>query len=167
MKPVIIIAIAFAFLFVPITTFAESESMIVAARSYERIQIYMNSGDELEFSIQVDGGRNDDINLIIGIPGRDVMEGLVTVSHSDKFTAQTSGTYVFTFDNTISTISNKKVLFSYEITKNTYKVYIDTLPEWAGFASNVMYESTSYWTQVNPKLEFYKVDDFSKAILHV
>ena len=51
MKLVILIAIAFAFLFVPITTFAESESMIVAARSYERIQIYMNSGDELEFSI--------------------------------------------------------------------------------------------------------------------
>jgi len=167
MKPVIIIAIAFVLLFVPITTFAESESLIVAARSYERIQIYMNSGDELEFSIQVDGGKNDDINLFIGIPGRETMEGRVVVSHSDKFTAPTSGTYVFTFDNTISTISNKSVLFSYEITKNTFRVYVDPLPEWAGFASGVMSESTEYWKKVNPKLQFYKADDFSNANLHV
>jgi len=166
MKLVIIIAIAFV-LIIPITTFAESESMIVAARSYEQIGIYLDSGDDLEFSIQVNGGKNDDINLIVGIPGQDVMEGRVVVSHSDKFTAPTSGTYLFTFDNTISTLSNKSVLFSYEITKNTFRVYVDPLPEWASFASGVMFESTEYWKKVNPKLQFYKADDFSDSNLHV
>jgi len=167
MKPVIIIAIAFVLLFVPITTFAESESLIVAARSYEQIGIYLDSGDELEFSIQVQGGKNDDINMMIGIPGQDVKEGIVKVSHSDTFTAPTSGTYLFTFDNTISILSNKSVLFSYEITKNTFRVYVDPLPEWASFASGVMYESTEYWKQVNPKLQFSKVDDYRDANLAV
>ena len=86
----------------------------------------------MNFSIQVDGGKNDDINFIIGVPGQDTLEGLVVVSHSEIFTAPTSGTYIFTFDNTISTLSNKSVLFSYEITKNTFRVYVDPLPEWAG-----------------------------------
>ena len=35
------------------------------------------------------------------------------------------------------------------------------------FASGVMYESTEYWKQVNPKLQFYQADDYSDANLVV
>ena len=54
---------------------------------------------------------------------------------------------------------NSVVTFSYDVIKNTYYVYVDPLPEWANYASNVMYESTEYWKNVNPKLTFLKVDD--------
>ena len=38
-------------------------------------------------------------------------------------------------------------------------VYIDELPDWAPYAANVMYESTTYWEDQIPGLQFYKVDD--------
>jgi len=147
--------------------FAENKSLIIAARSYERIAIHLNQGDELEFVISVNGGNNDDINLIIGIPGKDPVEGLVYEKFNDILVAPTSGTYVFTFDNTISLISNKRVNFSYSITKNTYVVYVDKLPEWADYASSVMFEATEFWKDVNPKLNFYVAESQQDADLTV
>lgn len=38
-------------------------------------------------------------------------------------------------------------------------VYIDELPDWASYAANVMYDSTTYWENQIPGLQFYKVDD--------
>ena len=73
------------------SVFAESESFTVAARSYEQKTLYLNTGDELDFSIQVQGGKNDDINMMmIGVPGEDVIEGLIIENHSEKFTAPTT-----------------------------------------------------------------------------
>ena len=37
--------------------------------------------------------------------------------------------------------------------------YIEELPEWASFASNVMYDSTTYWEEQIPGLTFHQVDD--------
>jgi len=144
--------------------FAESESYIVAARSYDQISIYLNEGDELEFTISVQGGTNDDINFIIGIPGMDAIEGVVTVEHSDSFTAPTSGTYIFTFDNRISLLSNKSVNFSYEIIKNTYYVYVDEIPNYAkDYASNAVPDATKYWKNIFPKKNFYVANSQSEA----
>ena len=164
MKPVIIIAIAFVLLFIPSTVFAESEIFTVAARSYEQKVLNLIVGDYVEFSIQVQGGKNNDINLIVDIPGEDRMEGRVIGTHSDTFTAPSSGSYVFTFDNTISKISNKSVLFSYDITKNTYYVYVENIPEYAkDHAVNAVLDATEYWKSVFPKKNFYVVDSKSNA----
>ena len=40
-------------------------------------------------------------------------------------------------------------------------IQIDELPEWAGYASNVMYLSTEAWKEANEGLEFYIVDSGS------
>ncbi|MEK0329588.1 MAG: matrixin family metalloprotease, partial [Nitrosopumilus sp.] len=40
-------------------------------------------------------------------------------------------------------------------------IQIDDLPEWAGYASNVMYLSTEAWKEANEGLEFYIVDSGS------
>ena len=40
-----------------------------------------------------------------------------------------------------------------------YVVYVDPLPEWADYAANVMYESTTAWTNANPNIKFYQADD--------
>jgi len=146
------------------SAFAETESLIVAARSYEQIVIYLDQGDELDFSIFVQGGTNDDINMIISIPGKDPYEGIVTVEHSDSFTAPASGNYVFTFDNTISLVSNKSVNFSYEIIKNTYYVYVDEIPDYAkNFAGSAVLDATEYWKKILPKKNFFVADSQSEA----
>ncbi|MEK0329580.1 MAG: emp24/gp25L/p24 family protein, partial [Nitrosopumilus sp.] len=127
MKPVIIIAIAFVFLFVPITTFSETESFTVAARNYYDFQIFMNSGDEISFAMGVSGGSNDDIILTLYSPTNSkLIDGVVYDQFSDNFSAVNSGTYTFRFDNTGWVISNKVVSFSYEVKINTYYVYVDT-----------------------------------------
>lgn len=46
-------------------------------------------------------------------------------------------------------------------------MYIDELPDWASYASNVMYESTRYWEERIPGLKFYEVDDPSLADFQV
>ena len=46
-------------------------------------------------------------------------------------------------------------------------VYVDDLPEWGEFASNAMYESTQYWQNQIPDLQFYVVDDPAKADFRV
>ena len=144
--------------------FAETKSLIVAARSYEQIVIYLDQGDELDFSIFVQGGTNDDINLIISIPGKDPFEGIVTVEHSDSFTAPASGNYVFTFDNTISLVSNKSVNFSYEIIKNTYYVYVNEIPDYAkNYAGSAVLDATEYWKKILPKKNFFVADSQSEA----
>jgi len=146
------------------SVFAETESLIVAARSYEQIVIYLDQGDELDFSIIVQGGTNDDINMIVSIPGNDPLEGGVTEQHSDSFMAPASGNYVFTFDNTISLISNKSVTFSYEIIKNTYFVHVDEIPDYAKeFAGSAVKEATEYWKKIYPKKNFFVADSQSNA----
>ena len=46
--------------------------------------------------------------------------------------------------------------------ENVY-VYVDPLPPWADYASNVMYLSTEAWKEANPGLEFYQSDNPSSA----
>jgi len=40
-----------------------------------------------------------------------------------------------------------------------YRIYIADLPEWADYASNVMYDATKFWEENNSNLKFYEVDD--------
>ena len=166
MKPVIIIAIAFVFLFVPITTFSETESFTVAARNYYDFQIFMNSGDEISFTMDVSGGSNDDIILTLYSPTNSkLIDGVVYDQFSDNFSAVNSGTYTFRFDNTGSVISNKVVSFSYEVKINTYYVYVDPLPSWAIYSGNTVYDSTNAWKDANPNLNFYQADSPEDANL--
>ena len=44
-----------------------------------------------------------------------------------------------------------------------FYIQIDELPEWAGYASNVMYLSTEAWKEVNEGLEFWVVENSSDA----
>jgi len=91
---------------------------IVDARDTESLSFYLKEGDKIRFQISVDGGRNDDINMKIKNPiGGTIISGGVTDSFSDTITAQTTGNYIFEFDNGISILSSKRVDFSYEIIK--------------------------------------------------
>ena len=164
----LVLSVIFLFSLVSEDVFAETETLTVAARSFEQVGIYLNQGDELEFQITVDGGKNDDINLVIGIPGEDIIEGIIYQIHNDKFTAPTSGTYVFSFDNTISIISNKSVDFTYTITKNTYYVYVYELPEYAeSIAGNAVYDATEYWKKIFPEKNFYVVDSEAESDIFI
>ena len=160
----LIILMISASFFVIQPVFAENKLLIIAARSYEQIAIHLNQGDELEYTISVSGGNNDDINVLIDIPGKDRVEGLVYEKFNDTLVAPTSGTYVFTFDNTISLISNKQVNFFYSITKNTYYVYVDKIPaEGKDNAVNAVVKASEYWKQIYPKKQFYVADSASQA----
>ncbi|MCH7648507.1 MAG: matrixin family metalloprotease, partial [Thaumarchaeota archaeon] len=156
-EKIFLILLIFVIVIIPFTAsnaFAEKQSITVAARSYEQISIYLNVGDELRFAFGVAGGKNDDINLIVSFPDRDDISGMVYEKHSDSFIATSTGTYVFTFDNRFSLISNKFVSFSYERIQNTFYVSVDELPQWADYAKNVVYESTKAWMDVNPEMHF-------------
>lgn len=164
----LVLSVFFVFYVFTESAFAEAESFTIAARNYERKYIPLNEGDEIRYTVTVSGGLNDDVEVTIYYPnGSNDGGGSVYERFSDDFVAQSTGTYVFEFDNTSSILSNKSVKFSYQITKNTYYVYIDPLPEWADYASNVMYESTTYWQQVNPQLNFFKVEDPKDADLKI
>ncbi len=168
MKPVIIIAIAFVILFVPITTFAETESFTVAARNYYDYQIFMNNGDEISFAMVVNGGSNDDIYFTLYSPtGSKLIDGVVYDYFSDNFPAINSGTYTFRFDNTGSIISNKGVEFSYEVQTNTYYVYVNPLPSLNHYAGDAVFDSTEAWKDANPNLNFYKADTPQDANLKI
>ena len=52
-------------------------------------------------------------------------------------------------------------------TRTDLYAYIEELPDWASYASNVMYESTRYWEEQIPGLQFYVADDPSRADLRV
>jgi len=147
--------------------FAETESFTVAARSYEQVPIYLNQGDGLNFSISVSGGTNDDIDLIIFYPNGDEPGGFVYEEYDSSIVAPSSGTYVFSFDNRFSLISNKFVQFSYERIQNTFYVYVEELPEWADYASNVVYEGIEFWKSANPQLNFYVAPSEQNADLRI
>ena len=51
--------------------------------------------------------------------------------------------------------------------ESTYYVYIDPLPEWASYASNVMYLSTTAWQEANEGLNFRVVENPSDADFRV
>jgi len=63
------------------TAFAETERLVIAARSYEQIPIYLNVGDELRFALGVNGGSNDDIKLTIFFPDGNEKSGMVYEKH--------------------------------------------------------------------------------------
>lgn len=161
---IITIATVSFFLLLGEPIFAEAESFTVAARDYERVSIPLKQGDEITYSVTVSGGINDDIDFTIYYPGG-INDGGGTVyeQFSDKLVAQSSGNYIFEFDNTDSLISNKFVEFSYDITKNTYYVYIDPLPEWADYATNVLFEATEFWIANNPNLNFFVANSPNEA----
>ena len=147
--------------------FAETENITIAARSYEQIAIYLNQGDELKFAMAVSGGSNDDIKLTIFFPDGTDVSGGVYEEHSDSFVATSTGTYVFSFDNTFSLISNKFVQFSYQRIQNTYFVYVENPPSIAENADNVVYEATKAWMDANPRMNFYEASSPEKADFRV
>ncbi len=98
--------------------FAASQTLIVGAGDTERLSFSMLEGDFIEYRINVDGGRNDDINFKLRNPvGGTMVSGGIVDSHSDSWYAEYNGNYIFEFDNGISLISDKRVDFTYQITK--------------------------------------------------
>jgi len=47
--------------------------------------------------------------------------------------------------------------------QNTLNLYVEPLPSWADYASNVMYDSTKAWEDANPDMKFYQVDSQEDA----
>jgi len=146
-------------------SFAETKPITVADNSYERIYIPMKQGDEINYSITVEGGRNDDVEFTIYYPdGTNDGGGRVYQTFDDRLVAHLDGRYVFEFDNTFSLLSNKQVEFSYEITKNTYYVYVSELPSYAkDYAGNAVYDATEYWKKIFPKKQFFVADSPENA----
>jgi hypothetical protein len=150
------------------SAFGESESFTVAARNYYDFPIMLNEGDEISFSILVNGGANDDIYFTLYSPDvSKLIDGTIVEQHSNNFSAELSGTYTFRFDNTDSTISNKSISFSYEIQKNTYYVYVDKIPEWINYAGSSVSDSTQAWKKANPYLNFYQAQSPEEANLRI
>lgn len=113
-----IILIVISILLSTIPVFAASQSVIVDAGDTERLTFSMLKGDSIEYTINVDGGRNDDVNFKLRNPmGGTMADGRIVESHGDSWYAQYDGNYVFEFDNEISLLSDKRVDFTYEITK--------------------------------------------------
>jgi hypothetical protein len=68
------------------------------------------------------------------------------------------------FDNTFSVLSNKDVKFSYDITRNTYFVYVRDLPDYAeNYAGNAVYDATEFWSDNLPKKQFYVAENENDA----
>ena len=147
------------------TAFAETERLVIAARSYEQISIYLNQGDELNYSVSVSGGIKDDIDLTIFYPGGgDDGGGRIYDTYTSSFVAKTPGNYVFSFSNTFSLVSNKSVNFTYERIQNTYFVYVRDLPNYAkNYAANAVYDSTEFWKKNISKKQFFIAKSESNA----
>jgi len=117
----VILAIGVSIATIPV--FAESQTVIVDARDTERLTFYMLEGDYIEFWINVAGGRNDDVNFKLRNPvGGTMVDGRIVESYSDSWYAQYNGNYVFEFDNEMSLLSDKRVGFTYQITKKTHSI---------------------------------------------
>jgi len=174
------------------TAYAYSTTNItVPAGSKYTLWADLNAGDRFQVSISVSGGTNDDVYLSITDPsGNTLISGRVVQQYGTEIVADVAGRYSFEFDNSISTVSDKAVSFSYQTipqsenpntsgansspsdTTNynpTYQeishyVYIDQLPSYAtSYASNVIYEATNAWTSANPNIKFYKADTEAQA----
>jgi len=121
MKFLQILSLIFVMSLIPIGTslaFAALQTVIVDPGDSERLSFNLKDGDRIQFQINVDGGSNDDIYVKIRNPtGGTMSSGTIVEYHSDSFTAQTSGNYIFEFDNDMSVFSSKRVDFSYEIIK--------------------------------------------------
>ena len=101
-----------------ISAFAETQYLVVDPGDTDSLQFYLEEGDTFEYWISVDGGRNDDVILSVKNPyGGVLTDGKVTESFSDSWEIETTGYYIFEFDNAMSLISQKEIEFSYNIIK--------------------------------------------------
>ncbi|NIP61468.1 MAG: hypothetical protein GWN01_05035 [Nitrosopumilaceae archaeon] len=108
--------LVFSSLIIP--SYAATQNLVVSAGDTESLRFHLDRNDRMRYSISVDGGRNDDVNLTIKNPNGGIMNsGRVVESHSDEFRATTSGTYYFEFDNGMSLVSSKQISFNYDIIK--------------------------------------------------
>lgn len=105
----------------------ETQSITVSARDEERLSFYLDDGDEMRYTVYVNGGTNDDIVFDLKNPhgGSIGQKGRIVTSYSDTIYADTAGNYIFEFDNSMSLISKKQVSLDYDIIEKP--VFSDTL----------------------------------------
>ena len=131
---------------------AESQIVIVDAGESERLTFNLIEGDYLEYWISVDGGRNDDVNYKLRNPiGGTMVDGRIVESYSDSWYAQYDGTYVFEFDNGMSLVSDKRVDFTYEITK---KPTVSRAVEQIG--GGCLIATATYGSELSPQVQFLR-----------
>ncbi|MEK0371248.1 MAG: hypothetical protein QQN55_08865, partial [Nitrosopumilus sp.] len=53
------------------------------------------------------------------------------------------------------------------LAETEYVIYVEELPEWADYASNVVFESTQAWEKNNPDLKFYQTEVSTDANFRV
>ena len=131
---------------------AESQIVIVDARESERLTFNLIEGDYFEYWISVDGGRNDDVNFKLRNPiGGTMVDGRIAESYSDSWYAQYDGNYVFEFDNGMSLVSDKRVDFTYEITK---KPTVSRVVEQVG--GGCLIATATYGTELAPQVQMLR-----------
>jgi len=146
----------FLFGFISITSaFAASESVVVDANDSEYLVFNLKTDDKIQFQINVDGGRNDDIVLKIRNPtGGSLGDGRIVEYYTDTITARESGNYIFEFDNGMSVISSKRVDFSYEIIKRPIpKVITNTAKDVIG---GCLIATATYGTEMAPQVQLLR-----------
>ncbi len=90
-------------------------TIMVSAGSKYAIWTDLNTGDKFQVSISVQGGANNDVDLVVTDPqGKTLVSGRVNQQYNTEIVADVVGGYNFVFDNTFSVVSDKQVTFSYQ-----------------------------------------------------
>ena len=94
-----------------------SNTVAIAPGYLQTIPVSVTSSNRVQGSFTVQGGSGNDVNFSIKDPfGNQVLQaGVVSKSHSFAFVAATSGSYVLSFDNSFSMVSNKVVKYNFTV----------------------------------------------------
>ena len=143
-------------LFVTPSVFAEYQTIMVDAGDTESLTFYLKEGDRIEFKINVDGGRGDDINFYLKNPiGGISYSGGIVESASSSFTAKSEGNHIFEFDNDFSYVSSKRVDFSYEIIKRPIpQAIVNTARDVAG--GGCLIATATYGSELSPQVQLLR-----------
>lgn len=98
-------------------SFAETESFTVSPGEERYLNFPLSEGDRIKFRIAVSGGANDDVVLrIIDNYANEISKGRIYSDYEDEILGTREGGGIsLIFDNSISLISSKQVMISYEI----------------------------------------------------
>jgi hypothetical protein len=94
-----------------------SDTVVIAPNQLQNIPLRVTSSNRVEGSFTIQGGSGNDVvfNIVDPFGNKTLVVGLVKQSHSFAFVAATSGSYVLSFDNSFSSVSNKVVKYSYTV----------------------------------------------------
>ena len=125
-KPILLSVLSVFILLNVNQAFATTEEFTVPPGKQTTFDVFVDSGDTINYTVSISGGENNDIVFRIidsygvyhEIPGFPIGDDPKIISYfqnSVSNTDDTRGKLSFTFDNSFSTFSSKQVIFSYTI----------------------------------------------------